>query len=63
MQKNPENASFDAQNNNKSAPKYFCYKYSFQGLQKHQILKFDLLTIFLPICQNSPIDLFRFLLL
>ena len=27
--------------------KYFCCKYSFQGLQKHQNLKFDLLTIFL----------------
>ena len=36
MQKNPENSSFDAQNINKSAPKCFCCKYRFQGLQKHQ---------------------------
>ena len=63
MQKNPENSSFDAQNNNKSTLKHICCKYTFQGLQKHQNLKFDLLTIFLPlkfqlpISQNSPIRL------
>ena len=60
MQKNPENSSFDPQNNNKSAPKCFCCEYNIQGLQKHQNLKFDLLTIFLPlkpISQNSPMRL------
>ena len=65
MQKNPENSLFDAQNNNKSAPKCFCCKYSFQGIQKHQNLKFDLLTIFLPWNFNDlylkivPCDLFQ----
>ena len=63
MKTNPENSSFDAQNNNKSAPKCFCCKCSSQGLQKHQNLKFDLLTIFLrlkfqlPKSQNSPMRL------
>ena len=62
MQKNPENSSFDAHNNNKSAP-------SFHGLQKRQNLKFDVLTIFLPFFEISitylkivPCDLFRVLL-
>ena len=48
MQKNQENIWFEAQIIHKSAQKYFCCKYIFQGLQKYQTLKFDFQINFSP---------------
>ena len=64
MQKNPQNSSFDAQSNNKSAPKYFCCKSivskDYTKTPKPQIWPSDNIFAFeisIPISQNSPMRL------